>query len=131
MEYTYQIIPEHQLVIEIVTGEVTVEELIRKTETVFTDPAYKPGFIAMMDFRQAVSRMSKVELYGYTSLVSETEFFGISKAAVITHDPGLVALSQIFKQRMPNQETFETFSTIKAAAKFVGDPIVLNYLSDD
>lgn len=131
MQYTYQIIPEHRLVIEVVTGEVTLEELIRKTEVIFTNAAYQPGYIAMMDFRQAVSRMSKVELYGYTNLVSKTEFFGISKCAIITNNPGLVALSQIFKQRMPNQETFETFSTIKAAAAFVGSPIALNYLSDD
>ena len=131
MEYTYQIIPEHQLLIETITGGITGEEITRKTNLIFSDPAYQAGFIGIMDFRKAVSRMSRAELYDYTDLVSETNFFGIAKCAIITNDPGLIALSQLFKQRMPTQETFGIFCTIEAAAKFVGNPLVLNYLSDD
>ena len=130
MEYTYQIIPEHKLLIETITGEVTSKELKLKTEVIFSNPAYQPGFIGIVDFRKAVSRMSRSELCDYTDQVSKTNFFGIAKFAMITNDPSMVALTQMFQQRMPHQETFGIFSTVEAAAKFVGNPVVLNYLSD-
>ncbi len=43
MEYTYQIIPEHELVVEKITGDVTVQELAYKTQAVFSDPQWRHG----------------------------------------------------------------------------------------
>jgi hypothetical protein len=131
MEYTYQIIPEHQLVVEKLTGEVTVEELAHKTQTVFSDPLYVPTYNGAMDLRQAISRMTKVELYGFASLISETEMFGQSKWAIVADDPIVVALSHIFQHRMPDQTTIGIFCTIKAAAEFINCPELLNYLQDE
>ena len=131
MQYTYQIIPELQLVIEKLTGEVTVEALAEKTQTVFSDPLYVPTYNGVMDLRQAVSRMSKVELYGFASLISETEMFGQSQWAIVANDPVVVALSHIFQHRMPDQTIIGTFSTIEAAAEFIDRPEVLNYLKDE
>lgn len=131
MEYTYQIIPEHQLVIEKLTGEVTVAALSEKTQVVFSDPLYQPTYNGVMDLRNAVSRMTKVELYGFASLISQTEMFGQSKWAIIADDPIVVALSQIFQHRMPDQTTIGVFCTIQAAAEFISKPVLLNYLQDD
>ena len=131
MEYTYQIIPEHQLVVEKLTGEVTVQELAHKTQTVFSDPLYVPTYNGVMDLRKAVSRMSKVELYGFASLISETEMFGQSKWAILADDPIVVALSQIFQHRLPDQTTIEIFCTVEAAAEFINQPALLNYLQDE
>ncbi len=131
MQYTYQIITEHELVIEKITGEVTVEALAEKTQVVFSDPLYAPTYNGVMDLRNAVSRMSKVELYGFASLISETEMFGQSKWAIIADDPIVVALSHIFQQRIPDQNTLGIFCTVKAAAEFINCPEVLNYLQDE
>lgn len=131
MEYTYQIIPKHQLVVEKLTGEVTVEELALKTQTVFSDPLYQPTYNGVMDLRKAVSRMSKVELYGFASLISETDMFGQSKWAIIADDPIVVALSQIFQHRIPDQSIIGIFSTVEAAASFIDKPALLNYLQGE
>ena len=131
MEYTYQIIPEHQLVVEKLRGEVTVEGLALKTQTVFSDPLYQPIYNGVMDLRKAVSHMTKVELYGFASLISETEMFGQSKWAIIANDPIVVALSQIFQHRLPDQTTIAIFCTVEAAAKFINQPALLNYLQDE
>jgi hypothetical protein len=131
MEYTYQIISEHQLVVEKLTGEVTVEELSLKTQTVFSDPLYVPTYNGVMDLRHAVSRMTKVELYGFASLISETEMFGKSKWAIIADDPIVVALSHTFQHRMPDQTTIGIFCTIEAAADFIDCPELTNYLQDE
>ena len=131
MEYTYQIITEHELVIEKISGEVTVEALAKKTQVVFSDPLYLPTYNGVMDLRNAVSRMSKVELYGFASLISETEMFGQSKWAIIADDPIVVALGHIFQQRIPDQTTLGIFCTVNAAAEFISCPEVLNYLQDE
>lgn len=131
MQYTYQIVPEHQLVVEKLTGEITVEELALKTQTVFSDPLYQPTYNGVMDLRKAVSRMSKVELYDFASLIGETEMFGQAKWAIIADDPIVVALTQIFQHRIPDQNTLDVFCTVEAAAKFISKPALLNYLQDE
>jgi hypothetical protein len=83
-----------------------------------------------MDLRKATSAMTKVELYGFASLISQTEMFGQSKWAIVADDPIVVALSTIFQQRIPDQTTIGIFCTIEAAADFINKPEVLNYLSD-
>lgn len=130
MEYTYQIIPEHQLVVEKITGEVTIEELAQKTQTVFSAPLFKPTYNGAMDLRRAISRLTRVELYGFASLISETEMFGQSQWAIIADDPIVVALSQLFKQRTPDQTTIGIFTTVQAAAEFIHCPELPNYLKD-
>ena len=110
---------------------MTVEELAYKTQTVFSDPLYVPTYNGVIDLRRAISRMSKVELYGFASLISETEMFGKSKWAIVAEDPIVVALSHIFQQRIPDQTTIGIFCTIKAAAEFISRPEVLNYLKDE
>ncbi len=75
--------------------------------------------------------MSKVELYGFASLISETEMFGQSKWAIVADDPIVVALSQIFQQRIPDQTTLGIFCTIQAASEFIKRPEVLNYFKDE
>jgi hypothetical protein len=131
MEYTYQIIPQHELVVERLTGEITVGELVLKTQTVFSDPLYDPTYNGAMDLRKAESRMSKVELYGFASLISESEMFGQSKWAIIADDPIVVALSHIFQQRIPDQTSIEIFCTVKAAADFISRPMLSEYLPAD
>lgn len=75
--------------------------------------------------------MTKVELYGFAAFLTESEMFGQSKWAIIGQDPIVIALSQIFKQRMPDQATIGVFTSVGAAAKFVKKPEVLNHLNND
>lgn len=131
MDYLYRIIPEHKLIVETVTGSITVEELAKKTDQLFGDPLYDPTYAGIADYRGSVSRMTKVELYAFASLMNDSNLFGEAKWAIIADDPIVVALSHLFQQRVEHAESVGIFSTAEAAAQFVGIPEVLNYVGDD
>jgi len=131
MEYEYHIHPEHKLLIEIIRGDVTVEEMIRKTEKVFGDPAYEKSLHGVLDMRQARSKMTKVELYGFAELIDRSEQFGHAPWAVIASDPMIVALSQVFQKRIRKLHLLAVVGSVQAAARFLQKPELLDYLSDE
>ncbi|ADE54320.1 hypothetical protein [Coraliomargarita akajimensis] len=131
MNYTYRILPEYELIVEEVRGEVTIKELAQKTDNLFSDPAYNPMYCGLADYRGAVSRMTKVELYAFADLVNQTNKFGQAKWAVLADDPIVVALSHLFKQRINNAENVSIFSTATAGANFLGKPELLDYVNDE
>lgn len=131
MDYLYRIIPEHKLIVETVTGAITVEELAKKTDQLFSDPLYDPTFAAIADYRGSVSRMTKVELYAFASLLNDSNMFGQAKWAIIADDPIVVALTHLFQQRVENAHNVGIFATAEAAAQFLGIPEALKYVEDD
>jgi len=131
MDYLYRILPEHKLIVETVTGAITVEELAKKTDQLFADPLYDPTYVGIADYRSSVSRMTKVELYAFASLMNDSNMFGQAKWAIIADDPIVVALSHLFQQRVESAENVGIFSTAEAAAQFVGVPEAMNYVGDD
>ena len=131
MNYTYRILPEHELIVEEVRGEVTITEIAQKAERLFAAPLYKNHYCGLADYRGAVSGMTKVELYALADLINQTNKFGEGKWAILADDPIVVALSQLFKQRVKNAENIEIFATVRAAAQFLRIPEAMNYLADE
>lgn len=130
MVFKLQIISKEKLVIETISGEITLEEMIKKTKQLFEDPKYDPSFVGVVDLRKGITRMSKVELYGFANLINESEQFGHAPWAVLADDPMVVALSQVLKLRLKDTETISVFSTVSEAAKFVGRPCLLEYIEE-
>lgn len=120
MDYVYEIVPEEGLIIETVTGEITVEEMAQKTEKVFSDPKFEPTFNGLLDLRGATSKMTKVELYGFVDFLERTGKFGESRWAVLASDPIVVALTQVFQNRLRNPDAVGVFGSPGAAAGFLG-----------
>ena len=130
MEYTLKIISKEKLVIESISGEVTLEEMITKTKKLFDHPKYDSSFVGVIDLRKGVNRMSKLELYGYAHLVDESEQFGHAPWAILADDPMVVALSQIFKLRIEKSEMVGVFSTVSEASRFLKRPCLLKYIEE-
>ncbi|MGJ8640195.1 MAG: hypothetical protein ACSHYA_12470 [Opitutaceae bacterium] len=130
MKFEYQIIKEHQLIIEIVSGHVTLEGLADKTSALFQDPDFNAQYVGIADYRNASPQITRTELYGFASFLNENELFGEAKWAVIADNPMVVALTQIFQQRMVDQNLIGIFNTSEGAAKFVDRPVALNYVHD-
>lgn len=131
MNYTYRILPEHKLIVEQVGGEITITEIAQKAKKLFADPLYKNDYCGIADYRGAVSGMSKVELYAFADLVNQTNKFGQGKWAILADDPIVVALSQLFKQRVENADNIEVFATARAAVQYLGIPEALKYVTDE
>lgn len=131
MDYKFHIVPEESLVVETITGEITLEEMIAKTKALFSDPRYEASFSGVCDLRRAGPRMSKVELYGFATLINESEQFGQAPWAILAGDPMMVALSQIFKLRIQDPNIIGVFSTVIEAARFLQKPIVLELIDEE
>ena len=131
MEYQFNILSEESLVIETITGEITLEEMIAKTKTLFADSRYNANFAGIADLRKASLSMSKVELYGFATLINESDQFGQAPWAILADDPMVVALSQVLKLRIHDSSLIGVFSTVIEAARFVRKPKALDYLDEE
>ncbi|HAV12670.1 MAG TPA: hypothetical protein DCX06_04110 [Opitutae bacterium] len=130
MKFEYQIIKEHQLIIEVVSGQITLEGLADKTCALFADPDYDASYVGLADYRHASPQITRTELYGFAKFLNENDLFGQSKWAIIADNPMVVALTQIFQQRMLDTDLIGVFSTTEAAAAFLERPVLLDYVHD-
>lgn len=130
MRLTYKLFPEHRLHLETIEGEITAGQLAIDSEAMFADPQFDASYDSIVDMRNASANMSRVELLGFAKIMQESGMFGKSKWALISNDPVLVALSEIFKNRLNEAKTIHVFSTVQAAADFIQNPEVLNHLTD-
>lgn len=130
MEYEVKIFPEQALVIEKISGEISLEGMIEKTHRLFSNPEYKNHFRGVVDLRNCTTRMSKVELLGFAKLVDESEKFGQSKWAILAIDPMVLGLSQVFQKRLHDPDTIGVFRTTEDAAQFVQEPAILQHLPE-
>lgn len=128
MKFEYSIIKKHKLIVEVVSGKTTIEGLAEKTKALFSDPNYDPSYIGIADYRKASSQITRAELYGFANFINQSEQFGEAKWAILANDPMVVALSQIFQQRLIETDIIGIFSSPEAAADFLENPIVLDYI---
>ena len=130
MNYTRKILKEQALIIEHISGEVTLQEMVIKTQEMFDLPDYDPTYNGVIDLRDAQAQMSKVELYGFANFLNQSEFFGHAKWAIIADDPLVVALAMIFQQRILDSNQIGIFNTVGAAANFIGKLEIHDYVED-
>ncbi len=130
MEYTYQILTAHKLIVEKVSGGITLEELAEKTNKLLSDPGYDTAYAGVIDLRGTESQITRTELYGFANYINQSDQFGKSKWALIADTPVIVALSQIFQRRLHAAENIGIFCSVQAAADFLQNPAVLEYLKD-
>ncbi len=128
MKFEYSIIKEHKLIIEVVSGQTTIEGLAEKTKALFSDPNYDSNYVGVADYRKASSQITRAELYGFANFINQSGQFGKAKWAILADDPMVVALSQIFQQRLTEAAIIGVFSSPEAAAQFIENPAVLDYI---
>lgn len=131
MQLTYKILPKHKLHIETIEGEITVDQLAVDSERMFADPLFDASFDSVIDMRNATAKMSRVELLGFANIMEKSGMFSTSKWALITKDPILNGLSEVFKNSLDKEKTIHVFTTVAAAVDFIQKPEILNYLKDD
>jgi hypothetical protein len=129
MKYRYKIYPEHRMILESLSGEVTIQGILQKTRTLLEDPAYSKDFVGITDTRTGIARLTKVELYGFSDMLKQTKQEGTAPWAIIATDPILVALGQIYADRLATPSMI-VVSTVEAAAKFIDRPMALDYFKD-
>lgn len=130
MKYRYQILPEQQLVVEWLSGEVTLQDILEKTRILFSDPAFSSDFSGITDTRGAEAQLTKVELYAFSDMLKQSQQEGTAPWAIIATDPMLVALSQVYMRRQSVKDLITVVNTAQAAVDFIGKPTAMRYFRD-
>jgi hypothetical protein len=130
MDYKIQFFPGHDLVVERIVGEITLDGLHQKTKELLADTSYKPGICGVIDLREAHTHMSKKELQDFAGFVNESDRFKSSMWAIIGNDPLVIALSQVFQKKIENSERIGVFGTVDRAARFLKKPELMHILNE-
>lgn len=130
MDYRIQFFPEHDLVVEHISGEITLNSLHQKSQDLLGDPRYKKGLCGLIDLRKANTRMSKADLLEFAEFMNNSEAFTGSKWAILGNDPMIIALSQVFQQQMNDSSTVGVFGSIESAAQYLNKPVLMELLDD-
>ncbi|MEM8867320.1 MAG: hypothetical protein AAGC73_03545 [Verrucomicrobiota bacterium] len=125
MEYSINIYPEESLIIESVSGVITIEDFVHKTQELFANPLYNPKYCGLVDMRGATSQLSKVELYGFANFLNQSEQFGKARWAALADDPIVVAFGQVLQHRIIDENLIGIFSKLESAAEFIQKPALL------
>ncbi|GEM_PF-3054438 len=126
----YKIIPEEALMIKVIEGQMTIQEMIDESEEFFNDPLFDKSYYGVMDLRRAQSKVSKLEFFKYSRYLDATGNLDQAKWAVITNSPILVALSQVFQRVSRSGARIGVYNTVKKASEFIERPTVHHYLND-
>ena len=130
MKYSIQYYPEQNLVVEQVEGEITLDGLRDKTKALLADPRYKRGSNGVSDLRKAHTSMSREELREYSKFMKDSNLLEGSTWAVISHDPMVIALTQVLQKKVSDSSHIEVFGSLESAARFLGKPEVLDLLDE-
>jgi len=125
-KYSYKILQEKELIIEYVSGEITWKDVIESKKRLIQDENYNPNFDIIDDIRDLdIHFEDKSEIQEFIDFANkQSDFLGTRKSAVLKKSPNQFVNSEIlFSLNKSLPISFRTFSTLSAAAKWIGIPI--------
>jgi hypothetical protein len=122
--YTYYILKDENLVIEILRGSFDISDFINLKKSEAEDPDFNPNFNSILDIRNIENPFSKEirdELVEYLKIIKTIQpVTKKRKAAVITHKPSQVAGITWYKLIDDRSVDYNIFSTLEAATAWLG-----------
>ena len=127
----YMIIPELRLLLECCKGKATVEDAVQMKKEESADMSYNPDYDIIVDiqeFETDINSETTGTVQRFTDFLREIGLRG--KIAFLTSEPHQVVVSLIIKEFFSKNDNvrIEVFSTIEAAAGFLGFPVEKNDL---
>lgn len=121
LEYKFD--HKRKIIIDTISGIITLNELIEHEKTKFNDPVYNDSYSAVLDIRGSVFDMNTDEKEIFYKMIKEStaKINMKRKCAIITDKPNEVVNSQLFKIRMGqfSPMNFRIFSSEEAAYLWV------------
>jgi hypothetical protein len=122
--YTYHVLKDKNLVIEILRGDFNLADFINLKKTESRDPAFDPNYNSILDIRNVRNAFSKEirdDLKEYQGIINTIQTITKRrKAAVITSKPAQVAGIMWYQMIDSRGIEYKTFSTLQAAAMWLG-----------
>ena len=125
---TYKIIYDKHLIVEYYNGIITAGDLIHFKNVIRKEPNYDFYSNTILDFRDCVLEIKKVELHGILEFFrTNFEKAGIRNTAYLTSKPNEVVLATLYSHLVKDSElnyNLSVFSTEKAAAEMFGEKVI-------
>ncbi len=120
----YEIILEHNLVIEYHRGILKAGSYINFKKTLFSDPLFKPNLNHFIHFKNVTFDTNKHDINEFVSFMkTNTKSIGKRKIAFITNTPNQVVSTTLYKMMLNNlNQSVEIFSTNDNALKWLKVP---------
>jgi hypothetical protein len=118
----YQVVPELQIIVEYLAGEINLNELINFQISEIKDKSYSKEFNNVTDLRDAVFIVSEGDIKKYVDFVKQTdEMISTRKVAFLTNTPKQAALTIMYSYYIESSPiNNKVFSTLDAAMSWVG-----------
>lgn len=120
MEQAVNFYKEFGLVVEAVSGTISTEALEAKLWKLFSHPDYNSCDRVLCDMREADSGIDRARFRAFAKRIEESEEMSETRWAVVTKDPMLTAFSLVLKGYVERGGRFRVFSTLEAAAAYLG-----------
>jgi len=119
MNYKYRIYVERQLVVYRVDGKPE-REAVREMYTAFvSDPAYRPEYNGIADWRHVISNLSREDVAYIANLVLADQKLQQLWVGLVSQ-PMSTALASIYSRKVSEQHTVELCSTPGRASEILG-----------
>jgi hypothetical protein len=120
MSSTFKIYPEKQLIVTRFTGLIVYDDMLHWIDEVLQHESFSREYDGIVDLREAAFktiRADKAKLLG-SDMIERN--FTKGKWAILVSTPIETALSLLYNQVATQQHPIESFSTVEAAASFLG-----------
>ncbi len=114
---SYQIIPDKRLIIEFLSGNIILEDLINLKLRLVEEKDYNPIYNHILDFREANVSLSGNNIDSYISFIENHEkILATRRSAILTLTPAQVAITTLYIEKGRHLPVnWNIFSTIEAA----------------
>lgn len=125
----FTIIPDEELVIQKLTGNITLSNFINFCKKISKEPDYSPDSSMVFDFRKARILLSLEELRKAADSYSQTDCFRGRKAMLVNRSVDTAKI-MIFRDFIGPDNRISVYSTVEGASGFLQNDLS-RYLDTD
>jgi hypothetical protein len=96
IKYNHKILKDKQLIIEVLSGNFSIDAMKTYRELLYSDRFFNPGYDLLQDIRDAKMSFTYEELAEYMSHLSDSKAFGIRKTVILSNISDCERLAEWF-----------------------------------
>lgn len=127
MQFRYDFLPDRKLVILRITGLLSLGPLLEAIIGLWEHPSYHPDLDMLCDLSGAKAQASAENVPELDQFLKDPRA-ARGRRAIVIQDPIVTALTMLYMQTLPQEDSFRIFSTLAAAHEYleVTEPIVID-----
>lgn len=121
IKYSHKVLRDKHLIIEVLTGNFTIEAMRVNREILYSDQYFNPGFDILQDIRNANMNFTYDELSAYLKQLSNAKALGERKTVILTNPTSkemLLGWFDTFRNIYP--VNFNVFTSFTETLKWLG-----------